>query len=66
MNTILKFGFGTTLFLYIMFSLGNHSWDPMLWESPSNYFFGTFSAMGFLTGMMVVVLGLDQDINKRK
>lgn len=60
MKTILNLGLGTTLFMYVMFSFGSHSWDPMTWDPSVTYWFGGFSALGFMTGMMVTYLDPDK------
>jgi hypothetical protein len=61
MKTILSYGIGTTLFMYIMFSFGSHSWDPMTWNWNSNYWFGCLSGLGWFTGILVHWTGLDKD-----
>lgn len=66
MSTISKFGFGTTAFMYVMFSFGNHSWDPMTWNSIATYWFGCLSATGWMTGLLVVGLGIDEEIKYNK
>lgn len=66
MKTILLFGIVTMGLAYLFFSFGNHTWDPMQYNSDSTYWFGAISFLGWMTGLIVAGLGLDEDIKELK
>lgn len=66
MKTVLTFGLMTMALMYLFFSIGNHSWDPMTWTPESSYWFGALSILGWVLGLLVKGLGMDQDLKERK
>lgn len=66
MKTVLTFGLITTAMMYVFFSFGNHSWDPMTWNPLATYWFGVLSVLGWILGLLVVGLGMDEDIKDRR
>jgi hypothetical protein len=64
MKTILTLGFSTGLFAYFFISLYNKTWDIMNFSGDSVYWFGSITAIGFIAGMMISVLGLDKKENQ--
>ena len=54
MKTIFSFGIITTLLMYMFFSFGNKSWNPMTWNVASNYWFGSLSTLGWVFGLLIV------------
>lgn len=61
MKTIFSFGLITTALMYLFFSFGNHSWDPMTWNVSSTYWFGCLSSLGWIVGLLVVALDMDKE-----
>jgi len=60
MKTILAFGLSAMALGYLFFSMYNHTWDIMKYSGESTYWFGALTILGFLTGCLVRVLGLDE------
>ncbi len=63
MKTILSFGLGTMAFSYLFVSMSNHTWNIMRYSQESTYWLGCLTALGFIAGCLVKVLGLDQGFN---
>lgn len=66
MKIILLFGIITTLLMYVFFSFGNHSWNPMTWIYESIYWFGCLSTLGWIIGLLVVALEINKPIQDRR
>ena len=60
MKTILSFGLITMALSYLFVSMHNHTWDIMKYSVESTYWFGALTALGFIAGCLVRVLGLDE------
>ena len=62
MKTVLLFGVFGTLFMYVVTSMFNHTWDIMKYSQESTYWFGALSGLCWITGCLVTALDLDKPI----
>lgn len=48
MKTVISIGVGVMLFLYLIMSMYNHTWDLMNYSKDTVYWFGSLSFLGWV------------------